>query len=184
MAQNECIKSKHWSGSINDSSVYRRHFPCSSPGAEKYAQSPGEEAARAAKLARCAACPFNNLPLPPSPLESQLHSHRTPPTSPQTPQKAKAKAKANSEGDSKCVDTHGCLSRRRTFAPRSRSVCAAERPARPPPTTMTWAIVICKMCVSGMRSGWGEGGGWRAREYSGGDVCYKGGGDWGRTITG
>lgn len=40
-------------------------------------------------------------------------------------------------------------------------------------------------CMSGMRSGWGEGGGgWRAREYSGGDVCYKGGGDWGRTITG
>ena len=38
--------------------------------------------------------------------------------------------------------TYGCLSRRRTFAPRSRSVCAAERPARPPPTTMTCAIVL------------------------------------------
>lgn len=36
--------------------------------------------------------------------------------------------------------THGCLSSRRTFAPRSRRVWAAERPARPPPTTITWAI--------------------------------------------
>ena len=34
-----------------------------------------------------------------------------------------------------------CLSSRITLAPRSRRVCAAERPARPPPTTMTWAIV-------------------------------------------
>ena len=34
---------------------------------------------------------------------------------------------------------YGCLSRRRTFAPRSRRVWAAERPARPPPTTMTCA---------------------------------------------
>lgn len=34
-------------------------------------------------------------------------------------------------------DIYPCLSRRRTFAPRSRRVCAAERPARPPPTTMT-----------------------------------------------
>ncbi|OSD03921.1 hypothetical protein PYCCODRAFT_158305 [Trametes coccinea BRFM310] len=38
--------------------------------------------------------------------------------------------------------THGCLSRRRTFAPRSRSVWAAERPARPPPTTMTWDMMM------------------------------------------
>lgn len=40
--------------------------------------------------------------------------------------------------------THPCLSRSRTFAPRSRRVCAAERPARPPPTTIACAI-LC-MC--------------------------------------
>lgn len=41
-------------------------------------------------------------------------------------------------------ETHGCLSSSRTFAPRSRRVCAAERPARPPPTTMTCAEDIVK----------------------------------------
>ena len=36
--------------------------------------------------------------------------------------------------------THPCLSSNSTLPPRSRMVCAAERPARPPPTMITWAI--------------------------------------------
>jgi hypothetical protein len=33
--------------------------------------------------------------------------------------------------------------------PRSRIVCAADRPARPPPTTMIWAIVDDVKVVEG-----------------------------------
>jgi hypothetical protein len=39
-------------------------------------------------------------------------------------------------------NAHPCLSRRRTLPPRSRRVCAAERPARPPPTTITCAMGV------------------------------------------
>ena len=53
-------------------------------------------------------------------------------------------------------NTHGCLSRRRTLAPRSRRVWAAERPARPPPTTITCAIVY-EVEMDGM-NGIGDGG--------------------------
>ncbi|SRR6266851_2065129 len=43
-------------------------------------------------------------------------------------------------GEKKQNETHPCLSRRTTLAPRSRRVCAAERPASPPPTTITCAM--------------------------------------------
>ena len=65
--------------------------------------------------------------------------------------------------------THGCLSRSSTLAPRSRRVCAAERPARPPPTTITWAM------TSSREDGW-RGKDERHAPHSDDRNSYTGGG--------